>query len=107
VIEQAQGDLWSGVLVDFLWHLRLLASLGILGPGLGQKQLGADGQMKRGAAGRIVGQILRTHDHLAIANFANNSSGNDLHLHETHAFALSKKPNWEQLYFVSTIVQEE
>ncbi len=70
VIEQAQGDLWFGLLVEFLWHLRLLASLGILGPGLGQKQLGADGEMKRGAAGRIVGQILRTHDHLALANFA-------------------------------------
>src|SRR5437667_402499 len=47
-IQQPQGNLGLGLLDDLLWHLRLLASLGILGPGLGQKQLGADWKMTRG-----------------------------------------------------------
>jgi hypothetical protein len=28
---------------------------------------------------------------------ANNSFGNDLHLHETHALELSKEPHWERI----------
>jgi hypothetical protein len=58
------------LLSDFLWHLRLLAPLGILSPGLGQKQLGAHWPMERRRAGWIVGKIFGTHHHLAIANFA-------------------------------------
>ncbi len=40
-IQQPQGNLWLGLLADLLWHLCLLSALGILSPGLRQKQLGA------------------------------------------------------------------
>src|SRR5579884_2439539 len=69
-IEQPQGDLGLRLLSDLLWHLGLFAPLGIVGPGLGQKQLGADWEVKRRRAGWIVGEILGTDHHLAIADFA-------------------------------------
>ncbi len=72
-IQQAQGNLGLGRLSDLLWDPRLLASPGILGPGLGQKQLSADWKVKRGTAGRVIGQELGTHHHLAVANFAQRS----------------------------------
>jgi hypothetical protein len=56
------------LLGDLLWHLRGLPPLGILGPGLRQKQLGTDWPVKRRAGGWIIGEILRADDHLATPN---------------------------------------
>ncbi len=69
-IQQREGNLWLRLLCDLLGHLRLLTQLSILSPGLGQKQLGADGEVKRCGAGRIVGEEFGTHHHLRVANFA-------------------------------------
>jgi hypothetical protein len=69
-IQHPQCDLGFGLLADLLWYPRLLAPLGILGPGFRQKQLGTHREVKWRRDGRVIGEIFGTHHYLAIADFA-------------------------------------
>ncbi len=66
--------------------MRLLAALVIGDPGLGQVEPSAHGKVKRGAACRVVGQVLGTHDHLTVADLAQRAGILCCHADRLRAF---------------------